>query len=389
MATISIPSGNVSMVPWLYALHPADCKSIGITQASIPLVFARPRKIPLTVTFWEQAKQMKTWFFGKKGSFASCWFFLQYDPDETQYRSFAFPAASINKAILSGSGEGWSTTGMATIQKFTDVIHRDPIVIPQFNAAGGGSSENFSIGAEFTIFNTDYDGENVTVQTVTSSNSSYMQNKMYLQNLLNSNVQSTMSGRNKSGSTTYSNINRIDPPCLYEVLIPGLVWAPACKMSFTAEPIGIVRTMKNGDLVPDAWKINLEFTCLVPMKKDYFKIGSKSNLYTASTTNIGSASLADAPAELRADITNLGIERTTKSGGIASPAKNYTTPKATKILSDGTVCYVTGDNNQIVKESVPGVSVKFYNMTNASINEEVVNSPSHEVSSDAAQGATV
>lgn len=350
--TTTTPStgSDLSLRPWIFPVHTADFAQLsGITE-NYPIISVKPIGVTLNMTLLEQIRSVINY---RGGAFSSISFLISAWDEPVDGSSFAFPMQAVSDKMLAGGGDGWSANGMEQVNKITDFLRRDPILIPNFTQVG--TNDLFSINAKFTMFNTDEDA--------------VAKNFKYILNLIRLNTQATgQASSTNTPSTTgtgivdkitgtagkvinaVSNYQRLVPPCLFVVLIPGIAWIPACKCSFVIKPSGVCRKFTGtasiksdngaadmsltGRGIPDAWIVDLTFTSLVPMKKEFFELGNSDVFKVpASTGYLGT--LAASPnwdMDIAGGKMNLVLPTATNSA-LTSSVK-----KAVKILSDGTVC---------------------------------------------------
>ena len=152
----------------------------------------------------------------------------------------------------------------------------------------------------------------------------------------------------------------VEPPCIYEVLIPGEVFYPYCYISrLQIKNVG-TRRMINNEIIPDAYQIDINLTSLIKDANNMYEKQMQHHGMTFSTPTVESPTPPAQPAAS----SKSGEQRNAKAGQPAQTAPSKPTPvvedrdKVIPMDRNGNATDGSGDSiyNYINK---PGASPKF------------------------------
>ena len=148
----------------------------------------------------------------------------------------------------------------------------------------------------------------------------------------------------------------VEPPCIYEVLIPGEVFYPYCYISRLQITNVGTRRMINNEIIPDAYQIDINLTSLIKDANNLYEKQMQHHGMTFPTPTVA------APAQPASS--NAGEQRNARAGQPAQTAPSNPTPvvdnrdKVIPLDRNGNATDGSGDSiyNYINK---PGASPKF------------------------------
>jgi hypothetical protein len=157
----------------------------------------------------------------------------------------------------------------------------------------------------------------------------------------------------------------VEPPCIYEVLIPGEVFYPYCYINRLQITNVGTRRMINNEVVPDAYQIDISLTSLIKDANNLYEKQMQHHGMTFSTPTVEKpAASSKSPAAPPAASSKSGEQRNAKAGQPAQTAPSNPTPvvdnrdKVIPMDRNGNATDGSGDSiyNYINK---PGASPKF------------------------------
>ena len=152
----------------------------------------------------------------------------------------------------------------------------------------------------------------------------------------------------------------VEPPCIYEVLIPGEVFYPYCYINRLQVTNVGTRRMINNEVVPDAYQIDISLTSLIKDANNFYEKQMQHHGMTFSTPTVESPA---SPAQPAAS-SKSGEQRNAKAGQPAQTAPSNPTPVVEdrdKVIPMDRNGYATDGSGDSIYNYInkPGASPKF------------------------------